>query len=191
MRMTAWRAAPGDCTPQGIHQIVERFIEAFNRGDLARLDQLVDADAFGWYSTDAPGQRFDPEARDRSTLMAYFAARHRQHERLVLKSVNISFADLGEGGFSFRLTRSADDGLPPTSYDGKGQVRCALQPGSLSHWAMDRSPWWPPYDLLPEVVGLILVAATIGTIILWRQRKARSIRITLRWRPHRVRVDRV
>ncbi len=26
---------------------------------------------FGWYSTDAPGQRFNAEASDRSTLMAY------------------------------------------------------------------------------------------------------------------------
>jgi hypothetical protein len=164
--------ATNQCTPDGVRQIVERFTDAFNRGDLANLDQLVSDQRFGWYSTDAPGQRFNAEASDRSTLMAYFAARHRQHERLVLQSVDVTFTNPGAAGFVFRLTRSADDGLPPTAYEGKGEVQCAVQASTLTVWAMAPAPWWPPYDLLPEVIPLILIAAGIGGVFLWRRRKA-------------------
>ncbi len=34
-------ANPNPCTPQGVHQVVERFIDAFNRGDIAQLNHLV------------------------------------------------------------------------------------------------------------------------------------------------------
>lgn len=135
-------------------------------------DQLVSDQQFGWYSTDAPGERFNAEASDRSTLMAYFAARHRQHERLVLKAVNVTYTNAREGGFWFRVTRSADDGLPPTTYNGKGGIQCARMPSSLTVWSMDPSPWWPPYDLLPEAVAVILLAAGIGGVLVWRRRKA-------------------
>jgi hypothetical protein len=165
-----------ECTPQAVRQVVQRFVDAFNRGDLAQLDQLVATLGFGWYSTPGPGQRLNMEqASDRSTLMAYFAARHRQRERLVLKAVDVTFTEPSAGGFSFRLTRSADDGLPLTAYNGKGQVQCAPPPSSLTYWAMDRAPWWPPFDLVPEAVALILAAAAIGMIIVWRRRKARHL----------------
>ena len=161
---------PDPCTPQAVRQVVERFIDAFNRGDLAQLDQLVADAEFSGYSTDAPGPRFDAEALDRSTLMAYFAARHRQHERLVLNSVDVTFTSAREGGFGFRLTRSADDGLPPTAYSGKGQVQCTIMPISLDLWAMARFPW-SPIELLPEAAALMLVAATIGAIVRRRRRR--------------------
>ena len=69
--------------------------------------------------------------------MVYFAARHRQHEHLVLNSLDVTFTNSMEGGFGFRLTRRADDGLPPTAYNGKGQVQCTIMPISLAVWAMD------------------------------------------------------
>jgi hypothetical protein len=75
-------SSPGQCTPQTIHQVVERFIAAFNQGDLVQLDQLVSSQQFSRYSTSAPGQRLNAEAYNRSSLMAYFAARHQQHELL-------------------------------------------------------------------------------------------------------------
>lgn len=159
------------CTPPGVRQIVERFTDAFNRGDLAQLDQLVSDQLFSWYSTDAPGQRFNAEADDRSTLMAYFAARHQQHERLALQSVDVTFTDARRGGFTFRLTRSADDGLSPTRYIGKGEVQCATMPSSLTLWSMAKFPW-RPIELLPEAAALILIAAGIGGIALWRRRNA-------------------
>jgi hypothetical protein len=104
--------------------------------------------------------------------MAYFAARHQQHEHLVLNSLDITYTNPTGGGFHFFVTRSADDGLAPTRYDGKGGVQCATRPISLTVWAMDAHPW-SPIELLPEAVALIIVAVAIGTIVLWRRRAAR------------------
>jgi hypothetical protein len=166
--------APNQCTNQAAHDVVHRFIGAFNRGDIAQLDQLVSVQRFDAYSTDAPGQRFDAQAHDRGTLMAYFTARHQQHEHLALISMDITYSDSRNVGFWFRVTRSADDGLPPTRYNGKGGVQCATTPTSLVVWAMDPLPW-SPIELLPEAVALILVAVAIGAFVLWRRRTARLL----------------
>ncbi len=158
------------CTPQETRQVVDHFIDSFNRGDTAQLDQVVAGPGqFVWYSTDDPGHRFNDQAYDRTSLMAYFAARHRQHERLVLESFDVNG---NNGDFQFRLTRSADDGLPPTAYGGKGEIQCTTMPRTLAVWSMARWPW-SPIELLPEAAALILVAAAIGTIILWRRQNAR------------------
>jgi hypothetical protein len=159
------------CSTNDVRHVVERFIDAFNRGDLAQLDLLVSDQLFSWYATDAPGQRFNGEAKDRGTLMAYFAARHQHHEHLVLNSLDNTFVNDRAGGFVFSVTRSADDGLPPSRYDGKGEVQCATRPISLAVWAMARRPW-SPIDLLPEAASVILLGATVGAILLWRRRSA-------------------
>jgi hypothetical protein len=171
-------SAPGPCTPSAVRVVVERFIDAFNRGNLAQLDQLVSDQLFSWYSTDAPGERFGEEAKDRGTLVAYFAARHQQHERLVLNSLDVGFTNDRAGGFTFSVTRSADDGLPPTRYGGKGEVQCAITPISVGVWSMARWPW-SPVDLLPVGAVLLLVIAAIGAILLWRRRSAQR-RVHLR-----------
>jgi hypothetical protein len=164
---------PSRCTPQVVRQVVERFIDAFNRGDIAQLDQLVSDQLFSWYSTDAPGQRFNAEAMDRSTLMAYFADRHRQHEHLVLNSLDVTFVDARKGGFVFRLTRSADDGLPATDYGGKGEIQCVIVPLSVAVWSMGRTPW-SPANLLPEAGAVLLIAVGIVGVVVWRRRRARA-----------------
>jgi hypothetical protein len=167
-------ANPNECTPQKVRQVIERFTDAFNRGDIAQLDRLVSQQQFVWYATDAPGQRLNAEAYDRENLMAYFAARHRQHEHLVLNSLDITFTDASRGGLWAHLTRSADDGLPPTRYSSKGEVQCSTMPSSLTVWAMGRSPW-SPIELLPEAAALILIAAGVGGIVIWRRRTTRRI----------------
>jgi hypothetical protein len=152
--------------------VVGRFIDAFNRGDISQLDQLVSDQQFAWYSTDAPGQRFNAEAQNRGTLMAYFAARHQQHELLRLRTLDVTFTDATSGGFWFRLTRSADDGLAPTAYNGKGGIQCTTMPKSLTTWAMDPLPW-SPIELVPQAAAVILLGAAIGAILLWRRRSAK------------------
>jgi hypothetical protein len=166
--------SPYQCTPQGVHHVVERFIDAFNRGDIAQLDQLVSQQQFVWYATDAPGQRLNAEASNRDNLMAYFADRHRQHEHLVLNSLDVTFTNASRGGLWAHLTRSADDGLPPTRYSSKGEVQCTTMPSSLTVWAMGRYPW-SPIELLPEAGAVILIAAGVGGIVLWRRRTTRRI----------------
>ena len=162
-------SSPSPCTADDIRHVVERFINAFNQGDIGQLDRLVSSQQFTWYSTDAPGERFNAQAEDRGNLMAYFASRHAQHEHLALNSLDVTFTDARRGGFSFRVTRSADDGLPPTRYVGKGEVQCAIVPISLTVWSMARFPW-SPIELLPEAAGLALVAAALGAIVWWRRR---------------------
>jgi len=159
------------CSTNDVRQLAERFIDAFNRGDVAQLDLLVSDQLFAWYSTDAPGQRLNAEAKDRGTLMAYFAARHQQHEHLVLNSLDVNFTNDRAGGFTFSLVRSADDGLPPSRYIGKGEVQCATRPISLAVWAMARWPW-SPIELLPEAAAVLLLGATVAAILLWRRRSA-------------------
>jgi hypothetical protein len=159
------------CSADDVRLVVGRFIDAFNRGDLVQLDNLVSDQLFSWYSTDAPGQRINEEAKDRGTLIAYFAARHQQHERLALNSLDVTFTNDRAGGFVFMLTRSADDGLPPTRYGGKGEVQCAIRPISVGVWSM--APWpWSPIELLPEAAAVILFLAAVGAILLWRRRSA-------------------
>jgi hypothetical protein len=166
--------SPNQCTPQGVHQVVERFIDAFNRGDIALLDQLVSQQQFVWYATDSPGERVNAEASNRDNLMAYFAERHRQHEHLVLNSLDVTFTDATRGGLWAHLTRSADDGLPPTRYVSKGEIQCSTMPSSLTVWGMNRFPW-SPIELLPEAAALILIAAGVGGIVLWRRRTTRRL----------------
>lgn len=159
------------CTPDTVHQVVDRFIEAFDRGDVAQLDQLFarDGEGFHWYSTDAPGQRLNAEASNRDSLMAYFAARHLQHERLALNSLDITYTNDMEAGFWFRVTRSADDGLPATAYNGKGGVQCMFAPSSLNGWAMDPSSW-SPLELLPETAALLFLGTATVAFAVWRRR---------------------
>ncbi|HEV1996667.1 MAG TPA: hypothetical protein VGR61_00865 [Candidatus Dormibacteraeota bacterium] len=104
------------------------------------MDKLVSTGAFLWWSTDAPGQRLNSDARDRSTLIAYLADRHLHHDRLVLGSFQFNGRSASIGNFEFHLTRSANDAAPRTPYIGKGAIDCVDSPYALSGWSMARNP---------------------------------------------------
>lgn len=102
------------CSPEAVETVVREFLEVLDAGVVSRLESMVaQPGRFQWYSTDAPGQRLGPEARDRSGLLAYFAARHDAGERLELRRFRFNGLTNGYGNFEFDLVRSADD-LPPT-----------------------------------------------------------------------------
>jgi len=128
------------CSTSAVRLLVERFIDGFNRGDLAELDQLV-YQRYGVYATSAPGERLNAQAHDRDNLMAYFAVRHQQNEHLQLISLDVTDTSTLNAGFWFRVTRRSDDGLPPTRYGGKGEVKCSPSPISLTVWSMSPEPW--------------------------------------------------
>jgi hypothetical protein len=125
------------CEPESAAATVQVFADTFNAGDTIELDRLVAGTAtFLWYSTDEPGQRFDPEARDRSNLMSYFAERHTNGERLELTSFQFNGNWGGYGNFEFDAIRSANDALAPTPYQGKGALDCATSPHTVVLWSM-------------------------------------------------------
>ncbi|HKB36850.1 MAG TPA: hypothetical protein VKD72_10370 [Gemmataceae bacterium] len=172
--MTA--GAPGSPTPSTIEtcnaaqtdQVVQRFIDSFDRGNIRELDQLVaGADLFQWYSTDPPGQRIDPGARDRDSLIAYFEKRHEEHERLLLKSFSFNGTSAGFGNFGFELLRSADDGLPPTPYVGKGAIDCGRTPRTLVVWSMARQPERSAGIPMAVLIGALLIIALVGGGTAW------------------------
>jgi hypothetical protein len=118
---------PVACTGPEVEQLTNRFIGAFNAGDLEALDNIFAHEPdFEWYSTLAPGERLTPLANDRASLIPYFRDRHALGEQLVLRSFTFNGNDPGSrpyGNFVYRLTRSADD-LAPTPYHGKGASLC-------------------------------------------------------------------
>jgi hypothetical protein len=131
---------PTLCTASEVETVVRSFLDAFNSGDGLALDALFARDAFEWYSTDAPGERFTPVANDRASLVPYFAARHAAGERLALRSFRFN-GNSGVppyGNFEYGLTRSAND-LQPTPYYGKGAAFCyPTRPDVIFVWSMSR-----------------------------------------------------
>jgi hypothetical protein len=68
---------PTPCTAHEAETLVRRFLDAFNAGDLGALDTLFAREPeFEWYSTTAPGERFNSLAKNRASLVPYFADRH-------------------------------------------------------------------------------------------------------------------
>jgi hypothetical protein len=110
------------CTRLEVRALFFGFVDAFNKGDLRRLNRLFALEpGFEWYSTHAPGERFDNAAKNRSTLIPYFRERHAMGERLKVRSLRIKGRDV-----QYSLIRSADD-LEPTRYDGKAAARCYVK----------------------------------------------------------------
>lgn len=124
------------CSPAAVETVVREFVDALDAGASGRLESMIARTGrFQWYSTDAPGRRIDPEARDRSSLLAYFATRHDDGEQLELRRFRFNGTTNGYGNFEFDLVRRADD-LPPTPYVGKGALDCQSQPPTVAVWSM-------------------------------------------------------
>ena len=131
-------AAGESCDERGTRELVSRFISAFNRGDVKRLDRLFARGMWWrWYAVGtAPGKRIQKAAYNRTTLIKYFGARHRKHERLELLSFQYVGRWDGYGHFQYELWRSADDMRTPAprTYVGRGAVSCWA--GRLAVWGM-------------------------------------------------------
>jgi hypothetical protein len=165
------------CTESSTRQVVDSFIDAFNKGDIARLDQLVPD--FLFYATDPPGEFSSSQPRSRSDVIAYFAQRHQVHERLNLESFTFRLESTGGGGFEFEVMRSADDGLAPTPYGGKGEAFCRTDPHTLILWAMAREPYLrarlPLYGLVGGL-ALAILAVGVATVVRRKRRKVSESR---------------
>ena len=125
-----------ECASGESRALVVRFVAAFNARNLPALDRIfAPAKSFNWYSTGAPGTRLGPAAYDRSTLMAYFKARHRQGEKLRLVRFRGNGNSNGYAHFQFFIERRART-LAPTTYEGKGAAICAASGDTISVWSV-------------------------------------------------------
>jgi hypothetical protein len=134
-----------DCRPGEVRQGIVAFTRAFNAGDIRMLDSLFarkdghGRPGFQWYSTGAPGARLGSAATNRSTLMPYFAARHRAHERLRLLQLHGGKADDNAyADFTFHILRQAR-GFRPTAFEGKGASICSRYGARIAVWSVGLS----------------------------------------------------
>jgi pimeloyl-ACP methyl ester carboxylesterase len=128
----------GSCGAATARSTVSAFVAAFNKGQPSTLGGLFARanEGFQWYAVNADvGPRLSDAAKNRATLLRYFADRHRHSERLVLQRFTYVGYSLGKAQFTFRLTRSADDLTPAAVYEGKGAVNCWGH-GGIAVWAM-------------------------------------------------------
>lgn len=131
-------SAGESCNEWGTRELVVEFIGAFNRGDFTQLDRLFARGMWWrWYAVGtAPGKRTQGPAYNRTTLLKYFRARHKKHERLQLRSFQYTGRSEGFAHFQYQVLRSADDiaGRSPRVYTGKGAMSCWV--GRLAVWGM-------------------------------------------------------
>ena len=108
-----------------------QFIRAYNSGDFEKLDRLFTNESqFLAYTIGPPGLRAG--ARQRDTLVGYFKARHRKHDRLHFRSFS---PHTGHGfpfferstHFSLQVARRANDFIGGRWFrvtGGKGAMIC-------------------------------------------------------------------
>jgi len=138
------------CNEGAIRRVVGEFIAAFNAGDQAGLARVFpatgsdgdhpwtgDPDQLRWFTltSASPGTGVDAlNLYSRDTLLAYFAERYAQHERMRMVELVINNAASGPltAAINFRITRTADD-LPESTFGGKGGVGCAH--GTIFLWS--------------------------------------------------------
>jgi hypothetical protein len=124
------------CDVVTFKRVLTSFVDAYNRGDTARLDSLFSRKGFHWYASSGPGVRELPEARRRGTLVAYFRARHRQNDRMVLRSYRFNGYERERrlAHFEFEGKRRADDFRSGESFgfDGKGALDCSQAKPSVT-----------------------------------------------------------
>lgn len=157
------RRGVAGCRPRRVGEHISSFFTAFNRGDQAVLARsIVPADTFQWYIVAEKGHResrgfeafgtrssrADATGRDqRPEVLAYFARRHRQGERLRLLEAAVTrirprswFPEIDEtvAGVEFVLVRRARDlaqlGGSNRVSSGKGALDCRT--GAVVAWTM-------------------------------------------------------
>ncbi len=116
-----------ECSRRDVRKLVTSSIRAYNRGDVARLDEIYaeEPDFLGYYA--AP-ERTHRKGEDRSTLMPYFERRHALDDRLTLKVFWVQAEREPDDSFDFyfELERNSRQSRARGSYAGKGNARHAI-----------------------------------------------------------------
>ena len=159
---------PANCAPGEVATLVLQFFEAYNAGNQKRLSDFYEAEFqgpgfAGWYSdtltgsaSGSEGQHFLTSSRDE--LLAYFAGRHVQHERLQLLLIGVTGPGWHGGvDIQYVFRRQADD-LPPGADgspllgSGKGALLCPDQ--RIFVWSMaTAAPQDDPEDYFHSILS--------------------------------------
>lgn len=145
---------PAGCRPRQVAEVVAGFVDAFNQGDRQQISRFLrltgdpgpgGATPWSWYA--APegnaerGKNRIVTYYDQDKLLAYFAERREQNERLEL----LMAAVIGEGqnkevGADLSLTRTTDDlNTAPGGSQRLAQVKVVIDCGErkIIRWVMD------------------------------------------------------
>jgi hypothetical protein len=124
------------CDVVAVKRVLTSFVNAYNRGDTARLDALFSRKGFHWYASSGPGVRALPEARRRGTLVAYFRERHRHNDRMILGSFRFNSYEKERqlAHFALEGKRRADDFRSGEwfGFGGKGALDCSQSRASIA-----------------------------------------------------------
>ena len=140
---------PDGCSPRQVADLILQFFEAYNNGQQDHFAQTFPQN-FDWYS-DGIGSGDNIRhfvTHNREELLAYFAERYQQGERLQLLAISVVGPANGRGGIAhiaWSYRRQADDIRPgPDGVTriggGKGAIHCRSQ--KVFVWSMGVAAWW-------------------------------------------------
>ena len=131
-------AAPSStCERSATRATLDRFVAAFNRGDVRTVDKLFGAiGVFRWYSTTAPGERRGEAAYNRQTLVPYLRARVRAGERLRLVGFRFNAESARSLGHVNGTLRRRARGYAARTFAYKGAADCSSGHPVLIVWSM-------------------------------------------------------
>ncbi|MCP4960581.1 MAG: hypothetical protein GY925_15100 [Actinomycetia bacterium] len=137
--------APDGCGPDAVGRLVIGFFEAFNSGDIeGRVDEFIaPANRFAWFSVDGVGERFDDDAKDRSTLGSYLQERSDAGERLGLVAMDAEYEQARNiTHIAYNVERTEPETLEGAKVVvGKGAIDC--ESGKIMVWSMGTSEGGP------------------------------------------------
>ncbi len=126
------------CNAATTKALVRTFAADYSKGRVAAIDRMFAPEPyFQWFSSNARGgSRLGGKAYDRTTLAAYFRARARVHERIVLARLSAKYdPNRNLVNFGGELLRSADD-APAARHPFKGAAACRPGGPSFIVWSM-------------------------------------------------------
>lgn len=121
-----------ECTEGRVQRIVARFIEAFNAGDVQRLDRLfAPSGDFRWYVVDGYAHT------DRTTLVRYLEQEQSDGVKMSLTRFRFTGNRDDYGHFESFLVRTTNQGA--VKYHGKGASICHPDDADfIAVWSMGR-----------------------------------------------------
>lgn len=128
-------AGPPACSRSEVRDLVRDFVDAYNRGDVAYLEQIwAQEPDFFWYFDAADPSRRAGLSEQRATLGPHFMRRNLVGDHIRLHRLSVAWERGWHGAWdvTFELSRTSDDVAAEGRHHGKGAATCQR----LHAWAM-------------------------------------------------------